>query len=99
MCHRSGFTESAAKGTRGWRDEEWAASGSALAERGLLDEAGLTADGEELRRRIEVQTDALAADPWLSLGAEKTARVVELGKGLSRRVAEAGAFGQGIFGR
>jgi hypothetical protein len=94
-----GFTEAAAKATRGWRDEEWAAACAALAERGLVDSAGLTAEGEELRARIEVQTDALAADPWLSLGAEKTARVVELGKGLSRRVAESGAFGQGIFGR
>jgi hypothetical protein len=94
-----GFTEAAAKATRGWRDEEWAAACSALAERGLLDDAGLTPEGEELRARIEVQTDALAADPWLSLGAAKTARVVELGKGLSRRVAESGAFGEGVFGR
>ncbi|TFV68165.1 UNVERIFIED_ORG: hypothetical protein E4P37_00305 [Bacillus sp. AZ43] len=94
-----GFTEAAAKATRGWRDEEWAAACSALADRGLLGDAGLTAEGEELRARIEVQTDALAADPWLSLGAEKTARVIELGKGLSRRLVEAGAFGQGVFGR
>ncbi|SOE01549.1 SCO6745 family protein [Blastococcus haudaquaticus] len=94
-----GFTEPAAKATRGWKDEEWAAACAALADRGLLDDAGLTAEGEELRARIEVQTDALAADPWLFLGAEKTARVVELGKGFSRRLAEAGAFGQGIFGR
>lgn len=94
-----GFTESAAKATRGWRDEEWAGACAALAERGLLDDAGLTAEGEDLRARIELQTDALAADPWLSLGAERTARVVELGKGLSRRITEAGAFGQGIFGR
>ncbi|WP_116450183.1 SCO6745 family protein [Blastococcus litoris] len=94
-----GFTEPAAKATRGWKDEEWAAACSALAGRGLLDDAGLTADGEQLRAHIEVQTDALAADPWLSLGAERTARVVELGKGLSRRLVEAGAFGQGIFGR
>ena len=94
-----GFTEAAAKATRGWRDEEWAAACGALADRGLLDDAGLTSEGEDLRGHIEVQTDALGADPWLSLGAEKTARVVELGKGLSRRIAEAGAFGQGIFGR
>ncbi|HET6391925.1 MAG TPA: hypothetical protein VFG13_03815 [Blastococcus sp.] len=94
-----GFTQDAAKATRGWRDEEWAAACAALADRGLLDDDGLTPDGEQLRAHIEVQTDALAADPWLSLGAEKTARVVELGKGLSRRIAESGAFGQGIFGR
>jgi len=94
-----GFTEPAAKATRGWKDEEWAAACAALAGRGLLDDAGLTAEGEDLRAHIEVQTDALAADPWLSLGPGKTARVVELGKGLSRRIAESGAFGQGIFGR
>ena len=94
-----GFTEAAAKATRGWKDEEWAAACAALADRGLLDDAGLTAEGEELRSRIEMHTDALAADPWLSLGAEKTGRVVELGKGLSRRLTESGAFGQGIFGR
>jgi hypothetical protein len=94
-----GFTEPAAKATRGWRDEEWAAAGAALADRGLLDDDGLTSEGEDLRGRIELQTDALAADPWLSLGVEKTTRVIELGKGLSRRIAESGAFAQGIFGR
>ncbi len=94
-----GFTEAAAKATRGWRDEEWAGACAALAGRGLLDDAGLTSEGEGLRAHIEVQTDARAADPGLSPGPAKTARVVELGKGLSRRVAEAGAFGQGIFGR
>ena len=94
-----GFTVPAAKATRGWKDEEWAAACAALADRGLLDDDGLTAEGEELRARIETHTDALAADPWLSLGAEATGRVVELGKGLSRRITENGAFGQGIFGR
>lgn len=94
-----GFTEVAAKATRGWKDDEWVAAGAALADRGLLDDTGLSAEGEELRARIEMHTDALAADPWLSLGAEATARVVELGKGLSRRLLEGGAFGQGIFGR
>jgi hypothetical protein len=94
-----GFTEAAAKATRGWSDEQWAGACAALADRGLMDDDGLTDDGEELRRHIEVQTDALAADPWLQLGAEKTARVVELGKGLSRRLVDNGAFGQGIFGR
>jgi len=94
-----GFTEAAAKATRGWKDEEWAAACTSLTDRGLLDEAGLTEDGKSLRAHIEVQTDALAADPWLTLGAEKTARVVDLGKGLSRRLVESGAFGQGIFGR
>jgi hypothetical protein len=94
-----GFTEQAAKATRGWSDEQWSAACAALADRGLLDDAGLTAEGEELRTRIEMQTDALAADPWLQLGAEKTSRVVELGRDLSRRIVSNGAFGQGVFGR
>jgi hypothetical protein len=94
-----GFTEAAAKATRGWKDEEWDAACAALADRGLLDGAGLTAEGAELRARIEMHTDALAADPWLSLGAEATARVVELGKEVSRRLTQSGAFGQGVFGR
>ena len=94
-----GFTEQAAKATRGWKDEQWSTACADLADRGLLDDAGLTAEGEELRARIEMQTDALAADPWLQLGAEKTARVVELGKDLSRRLTANGAFGQGVFGR
>ena len=94
-----GFTEVAAKATRGWKDDEWVAAGAALADRGLLDDTGLSAEGEELRARIEMHTDALAADPWLWLGADATTRVVELGKGLSRRLLEGGAFGQGIFGR
>jgi hypothetical protein len=92
-----GFTEAAARATRGWRDEEWAAACAALADRGLLDDAGLTDDGKSLRTHIEAQTDALSADPWLLLGPERTGRVVELGKGLARRLVEGGAFGGGIF--
>jgi hypothetical protein len=92
-----GFTEDAAKATRGWREEEWAAGCASLADRGLLDDAGLTAEGEELRTRVETATDALALAPWEHLGAERTARVVELGKGLSRRLVAGGAFGAGIF--
>jgi hypothetical protein len=94
-----GFTEPAAKATRGWSDEEWTASCAALTERGLLDGAGLTEEGEDLRRHIEVQTDALSADPWLMLGAERTARVIELAKGLAARLVAGGAFGAGIFAR
>jgi hypothetical protein len=92
-----GFTEPAARATRGWRDEEWAAGCAALADRGLLDETGLTDDGKSLRAHIEAQTDALSADPWLLLGPERTGRVVELGKRLSRRLVDGGAFGSGIF--
>ena len=44
----------------------------------------LTAEGKDLRARVEAETDVLSADPWLLLGAERTARVIELGKGFAR---------------
>src|SRR5688500_6974164 len=93
-----GFTEAAAKATRGWSDEQWAA-GSALAERGLVDDAGLTAEGEALRARNEAETVALDAAPWARLGAERTARAIELGKGFARTLVGNGAFGAGVFAR
>ena len=87
-----GFTPDAAKATRGWTEEEWAAAVRALADRGLVDDAGLTEEGAELRARLEVHTDALSADPWLLLGPERTARVVELGKQFSRQLVANGAL-------
>jgi hypothetical protein len=94
-----GFTEAAARATRGWKDDEWTAACAALADRGFLDDAGLTAHGAELRVRIEAETDVMSADPWLSLGPERTARVVELSTGLSRQLVANGAFGAGILAR
>jgi hypothetical protein len=92
-----GFTEQAAKATRGWKDDEWAAETAALKERGLIDDDGLTAAGKDLRARVEAETDVLSADPWLALGPEATARVVELGKAMSRRLVAGGAFPPGIL--
>jgi hypothetical protein len=92
-----GFTLPAAKATRGWSEEEWAAEAAALVERGLLDDAGLTTAGKDLRARIEAETDVLSADPWLLLGAERTARVVELGKGFARLLVAGGAFSGEVF--
>jgi hypothetical protein len=92
-----GFTMPAAKATRGWSEEEWAAESAALVERGLLDDDGLTAAGKDLRARVEAETDVLSADPWLLLGAERTARVVELGKGFARKLVAGGAFSAEVF--
>jgi hypothetical protein len=92
-----GFTEPAAKATRGWREEEWAAEAAALKERGLIDDDGLTAAGKDLRARVEAETDVLSAEPWLALGAETTARVVELGRGMARRLVAGGAYPAGIL--
>lgn len=87
-----GFTPEAAKATRGWSEDEWAAAAQALADRGLVDDAGLTEEGVELRARLEVHTDALSADPWLHLGPERTARVVEIAKEFSRTLVANGAL-------
>ena len=87
-----GFTPEAAKATRGWSEQEWDDAVQALADRGLVDDAGLTEEGAELRARLEVHTDALSADPWLFLGPERTARVIEIAKELSRTLVANGAL-------
>ncbi|MEV7091233.1 hypothetical protein AB0M80_00175 [Amycolatopsis sp. NPDC051045] len=93
-----GFVTGAAKLTRGWSDEQWAAAEAGLADRGILDAGGgLTEAGAALRDRVEIATEAAAQGPWEHLGAERTARLEELGRGLSRRVVEAGAFPDGVF--
>jgi hypothetical protein len=92
-----GFTGAAARATRGWSDEEWAAACTRLAERGLLDEGGLTDAGRALRTAVEAGTDELAAAPWRHLGPERTARVIELGRLLSARLVANGAYPAGVF--
>ena len=92
-----GFTEAAAKATRGWSDEQWAAATDRLAERGLVADGALTDEGRRLRAEVEAGTDELSAAPWLYLGPERTARVVELGRALSARLVAAGAYPTGVF--
>jgi hypothetical protein len=92
-----GFTAEAARVGRGYSDEQWTAGLAALAERGLADGTGLTAEGHALRQRLEEETDALSAAPWQHLGAEATGRVVEQGKALSRRLVEGGAYATANF--
>ncbi len=92
-----GFTVPAAKALRGWSDDQWAATVEDLRSAGLLDADGLTADGRALRERIEADTDRMAAAPWLRLGAERTARLTALGKGLCRVAVANGAFPSDVF--
>jgi len=92
-----GFSEQAARATRGWSEPEWSDAVAGLRERGLLDADGLTPDGVALRERLEAATDALAADPWLALGPEGTDRLTELGRGFSRRAVAAGAYPPGLL--
>ncbi|MEU8636759.1 hypothetical protein AB0C38_31695 [Amycolatopsis sp. NPDC048633] len=95
-----GFTVDAAKLTRGWSDEQWTAAGQRLGERGILDgEGALTAEGAAVRDSVETATEAAARGPWEHLGPEKTARLEELGRDLTRRVVAAGAFPEGVFAK
>ena len=87
-----GFTESAARATRGWSDDDWDAAAQRLRADGVLDEHGLTERGNELRAEIEARTDELAAAPWQRLGVERTERLIDVGRALSRELIAAGAF-------
>lgn len=92
-----GFTEAAARATRGWSEDEWAAGVEALRRRGVLDGEGLTAGGVALRDSVERATDRLSAAPWTTLGPDRVARTVELGRTLTARIAANGAWPKGVF--
>jgi hypothetical protein len=95
---RRGFTPEAAKKLRGWSDEQWLEATRRLEERGLMAGDELTEAGLALREAIEIETDALDAAPWAQLGAERTTRLIELGKGLSAHIVGNGAFpAEGVF--
>ena len=96
----TGFTEPAAKATRGWSDDEWAAAVGGLADRGLMTADGtLTDRGTALRAEIEGATDELAGAPWDALGEAGAGRLAEIGKPLVRRALGNGAFPDGVFAR
>jgi hypothetical protein len=93
-----GFTVEAAKNLRGWSDEQWRDAQTELAKRGLMDGDALTDEGMAVRGRVEADTDELDAAPWNHLGTERTTRLIELGKGLTRVIVANGAFAQpGVF--
>jgi hypothetical protein len=92
-----GFTVQMAQASRGWSADEWAAALAGLTDRGLADGEGLTEEGHAMRSALEEETDLLDAVAWQPLGPDAVARVVELGKGLSRRLVEAGAYANAGF--
>ncbi|MEU8760478.1 hypothetical protein [Streptomyces sp. NPDC048659] len=86
--------------TRGWRRTDWEAAVERLRGRGLLDADGeLTAAGTALREALEDETDRLDAAPYERLGAEGTARLAELAKGLLVTAVGAGAFPADLTGK
>jgi hypothetical protein len=92
-----GFTEEAARATRGWSAEEWAAATVALTERGLVAGGALTDEGVALRAAVEQETDELSAAPFVHLGVERTERVADLGGRLSARLVANGAYPAGVL--
>ena len=95
-----GFVPAVAQLTRGWSDEQWAAASASLIDRGLLTpEGGLTAEGRDLRRAVEVETDAMGVAPWMQLGDEGALRLAELCRPLVATASENGAFPEGVFSK
>ena len=59
-----------------WPDADWDQAVVSLQERGWLNDDGLpTTEGLAVRHRIEDETDALALEPWVHLGEERTYRL------------------------
>ncbi|MFI5612328.1 hypothetical protein [Amycolatopsis sp. NPDC051903] len=89
----AGFTPEMAKRTRGWSEEQWDAAVNRLNRQGVIGPDGdLTDKGAELRERVEAATNAASEEPWTHLGEEKSTRLAELCRPLSRAVVNAGAF-------
>ncbi len=93
----TGFTNDAAKAIRGWSDEQWAEASDGLRARGLLDGDVLTPAGLALRQEVEDATDRMDRAACEHLGADRSERLIALGKAISRRIVHGGAFPAGVF--
>lgn len=83
--------------TRGWTEEQWAEGVDRLTARGLLDSpTDLSADGKELRTRLEAQTETLAAPGWQAIGQDGLLRLDELLTPLVRTVLKSGVLPEAI---
>ena len=85
--------------TRGWTEEQWAAGVQRCRDRGLVDDQGLTAAGEALRRQVEVTTDDLGRAGWAHLGAEGTQCLVDLVRPLRQQLLDSGLLPDWIRSR
>ncbi|WP_229068911.1 hypothetical protein [Actinoplanes sp. DH11] len=64
---------------RGWTNDDWDTAARALADRGLLDDAGRATDaGRDTHRAVEDGTDRLAGQPWAAFGPVDRDRLAEL---------------------
>ncbi|WP_349828699.1 SCO6745 family protein [Brevibacterium litoralis] len=95
------FRPRAARKSRGWSDEQWEAATADLVSRGLLagsgDEVELTADGKDLRARLEAVTDAACEGAWDSLDDPELSRIADEAKAFARLVRDSGVFPGKVF--
>jgi hypothetical protein len=78
--------------SRNWSEAEWAEAEQRLEDRGLLAGGAATPAGTDLRSGIEADTNRLAAQPYIEIGAEDTGKLIELLRPLSRAVVKSGGF-------
>jgi len=84
-----GFPEDVQRSTRGYTEEEWAATKVSLQKQGLLgDDGALTDAGRAQREQLEAQTDVAAAAPYDHLGPDRTQRLIDLARPWARSVAK-----------
>ena len=65
-------------------EDEWNAEAAALADRGLVDDGGLTAAGQDLRARVEAETDRLSAAPWQGTAPDEIDAFIDYCRSLTR---------------
>ena len=92
LHHATGELPLAAlQGSRAWTDDEWAATVATLVERGYVNADGTFTDhGRARRQAIEDQTDALATEPYATLGADGCNELRSIGRAFSKAVIDAG---------
>jgi hypothetical protein len=76
--------------SRGWSHDEWERADVTLRERGLLDRAGITRAGEQVRAEIESRTDDFALEPYAALGETRVERMIELLRPAALAIARSG---------
>lgn len=86
-----GGTAEAYQQSRGWSQGDWEAAVTRLVARGLLTPEGTTTDaGRDLRSDVERRTDELAVVPYLGLGEERVADLLEALAPARDRIAASG---------
>ena len=85
----TGLPEDVQRQTRGYSEEEWDQTKSALREKGIFDDSNTLSEfGRAQRDHIEAETDAAAAAPYQHLGDQKTERLIELVRPWSRAITK-----------